>query len=229
MVSMTWPKPLEPGERAPDFMLPSVHRDGTITLDDYRGRSHLMVGFFRGLACPFCRRQIAQLAACHEKLRNAGVDSVGIVITPVGRGRLYFRYHPARMPLAADETARTHRAFGVPRFELLAVDEPNGTEWPRALSVAQAESVRVNPGGIFPEPLPASEAAAILNRADGFEPTREDAQVMDQHWTQLDGLFLIDRNGVIRWRYLEAYHDPSGLGTFPSEEELLAAASALSA
>jgi peroxiredoxin len=226
---MTWPKPLEPGDRAPSFMLPSVHRDGTITLDDYRGRSHLMVGFFRGLACPFCRRQIAQLAACHDRLQEAGVDSVGIVITPVGRGRLYFRYHPARIPLAADETAVTHRAFGVPRFEVLTDNDPDAAEWPRTVTIAQVESLRINPGGIFPEPVLANEAAAILNRADAFEPTDEDIQVHEQTWTQLDGLFLIDRNGVVRWRYLEAIDDPTGLGTFPSEDELLAAASALSA
>jgi peroxiredoxin len=224
---MNWPKPLEPGERAPSFLLPSVHRDGTINLEDYRGRANLMVGFFRGLACPFCRRQIAQLAGCHEKLRQAGVDSMGIVITPVGRGRLYFRYHPARMPLAADETATTHKAFGVPRFEL--VTESNGTQWPQTVSMADAESLRVNPNGMFPEPLPANEAAAILNRRDGFEPTSEDMQIMEQNWTQLDGLFLIDRNGIVRWRYLEAFDDPGGLGTFPSEDELLAAAMGLSA
>lgn len=229
MLSLNRTKPLEPGDRAPSFMLPSVHRDGTITLDDYRGRSHLLVGFFRGLACPFCRRQIAQLAASYDKLQQAGVDCVGIVITPVGRGRLYFRYHPARFALAADETAATHRAFGVPRVEVLTSSDPDAAEWPRTITTAHVDSLLINPGGIFPEPILAHEAAAIMNRADAYEPTDVDLQVHDQYWTQLDGLFLIDRNGVVRWRYIEAIDDPTGLGTFPSEAELLAAASALSA
>jgi hypothetical protein len=66
-----------------------------------------------------------------------------------------------------------------------------------------------------------------LNRAEGFQPTPEDMQTMEQHWNQLDGLFLIDQEGVVRWRYLEAVNDPSDLGSFPSEQEMLAAVRAL--
>ena len=52
------PMPLGEGDPAPDFALPAVNRDGQITLDDYRGRSPVLIGLFRGLHCPFCRRQI---------------------------------------------------------------------------------------------------------------------------------------------------------------------------
>jgi peroxiredoxin len=225
---MTWPKPLAPGDRAPDFELPTVDRDGMIALSDYRGRSALMIGLFRGLFCPFCRRQIAQLGASMDKLRQEGVETVGVLITPVGRGRLYYRYHPAPIPLASDETGATHRAFGVPRFEVIS--ESEGSEaaaWPHTVTEEQINAVRVNPGGIFPEPLPPDEGGMRLNRAEGFQPTPEDMQTMEQHWNQLDGLFLIDQEGVVRWRYLEAVNDPSDLGSFPSEQEMLAAVRAL--
>lgn len=40
---------LQPGDPAPSFVLPAVNRDGAVSLDDYRGRSSVLVGLFRGL------------------------------------------------------------------------------------------------------------------------------------------------------------------------------------
>jgi peroxiredoxin len=41
--------PLRPGDRAPGFTLPAVNREGVVSLEDYRGRSPVLVGLFRGL------------------------------------------------------------------------------------------------------------------------------------------------------------------------------------
>ena len=41
--------PLQPGEPAPDFRLPAAHRDGLVSLSDYRGRSPLLLALFRGI------------------------------------------------------------------------------------------------------------------------------------------------------------------------------------
>ena len=41
--------PLRPGDAAPNFALPAVKREGQVSLDDYRGRSPVLVGLFRGL------------------------------------------------------------------------------------------------------------------------------------------------------------------------------------
>jgi peroxiredoxin len=218
--SMTFPRPLDPGAPAPTFELPAVHREGTLSLDDYRGRSALMLGFFRGLFCPFCRRQIAQLGAASARLQDCGVECMGIVITPVGRGRMYFRYRPSGIALAADEAAATHRLFGVPRIEMVT---ENGVDavWPHQATPTALDALRVNPYSLFPEPVSVREGGEILNQRDGFNMTAEDSHVMENHWNQLDGLFLIDRNGVVQWRYLEAAEDPTQLGSFPSESELL--------
>ena len=40
---------LQPGDPAPDFALPAVNREGQVSLGDYRGRSPVLVGLFRGL------------------------------------------------------------------------------------------------------------------------------------------------------------------------------------
>ena len=48
--------PLQPGDRAPNIVLDAITRQGKIALDDFRGQSPILVGLFRGLHCPFCRR-----------------------------------------------------------------------------------------------------------------------------------------------------------------------------
>jgi peroxiredoxin len=37
------------GDSAPHFALPAVNREGQVSLDDYRGRSPILIGLFRGL------------------------------------------------------------------------------------------------------------------------------------------------------------------------------------
>jgi hypothetical protein len=71
--------PLQPGDAAPDFHMPAVHKEGCISLADYRGRSPVLLAIFRGLYCPFCRRAIAQFGTMREKLLKAGVESLAIV------------------------------------------------------------------------------------------------------------------------------------------------------
>ena len=39
----------QPGQPAPDFTLPAIHREGKISLADYKGRSPLLLGLFRGI------------------------------------------------------------------------------------------------------------------------------------------------------------------------------------
>jgi peroxiredoxin len=44
------PRPsVQPGERAPDFTLPAVDREGTVSLSDYRGKGPVLLALLRGL------------------------------------------------------------------------------------------------------------------------------------------------------------------------------------
>ena len=40
---------LRAGDPAPSFTLPAVNREGMVSLADYRGKSPVLVGLFRGL------------------------------------------------------------------------------------------------------------------------------------------------------------------------------------
>ena len=95
--------PLQVNETAPDFTLPLVNGDGTVSLSDYRGKRAVLLAIFRGLNCAFCRRHIVQLGSFQPKLLDAGVEVLAITGSPLQRARLYLRYRPIKVPLAAGE------------------------------------------------------------------------------------------------------------------------------
>ena len=217
MATMMEPRPpVQPGEFAPDFTLPSVDRDGTVSLDDYRRKHALLLCLFRGLWCPFCRRSIARLGTTQARLKEHGVQTLGIVATSPENARLYFRLRPTKVALAADPELTTHRSYGIPKPDLT----------PEFLE--DFEAARVNPTGELPEPAPIEEALGALDQIDGFHATETDQADQDRQFPQLKGQFLLDRNGIVRWANIEgAVEGANGMGRFPSDEELLAAVRAL--
>ena len=217
--------PIQPGEDAPQFALPAVNRDGMVSLDDFRGKSALFIGLYRGLHCPFCRRQIVLLGSTQDKLRALGVETMAVVNTPLERARLYFKYKPARVLLGADPDADTHRAFRVSDVEVVA--DPTTSQWPQRITLEEVSQVRVNPTGELPGPTPIFEAMERLNAKDGFEATEVDQQVAAVHGMQGVGHFLIDRQGIVRWTHLEAGERMADLVTFPGDAQILEAARAL--
>jgi peroxiredoxin len=217
--------PLRPGDPAPHFALSAVNREGQISLDDYRGRTPVLVALFRGLHCPFCRRHIVQLGATQDKLKEMGVETVAVVNTPPERARLYFKYRPAKVLLGADPEAATHQAFRLPAGVI--VEDESAASWPQSVTMGQFQAVKINPTGELPAPQNPFAAMETLNKKDEFEPTEADQQIAAAHGTQLGGHFLIDREGVIRWGHVEAGERVGDLGKFPSDEEILRAARAL--
>ncbi len=216
---------LNPGDSAPTFALPAVNREGEVSLDDFRGRSPVLVGLFRGLHCPFCRRQVVQLGTTQEKLKAMGVETMAVVNTPLERARLYFKYRPARVLLAADPGAATHQAYRLPAVAL--VEDERATSWPQTATMGQFLATSINPTGELPAPQNCFAAMEALNKKEGFEPNEVDQQIVAAHGTQLTGHFLIDREGIVRWRQVEAVDGIDNLSKFPSDEEILTAARGL--
>ena len=212
MNGMPQREPVSPGEPAPDFTLPAADGAGTVSLGDYRGSTPVFLGLLVGLWCPFCRRAIAQMAANEPKLKAIGVETVGVVATPPENARLYFRFRPSRLRLAADPQLATHRAYGLPK--------PAPTpEFLHAL-----ETTKINLGGELPEPLPVMAAAAAVGKLDGYENNETDRADMERQWPQLKGQFLIDRDGVVRWANIECAEGMATIGKYPPTDEIIAAA-----
>jgi hypothetical protein len=169
-----------------------------------------------------------QLGGIQETLRAEGVETVAVVIGTAERARLYVRYRPTRVVLLADSEAIVHRAFGLPRAEM-TVGETAGNEsrWPQRVRQEEFLALRINPTGELPEPMSPLEASKLLNQRDGYKFTESDKLVVAAHGTQLAEHFLIDREGVIRWTHVEAEDRMEDLVRFPTEEEFVAAARAL--
>ena len=211
--------PVQVGEQAPDFTLPACDRDGPVSLSDYRGRAPLLLVLDRGLYCPFCRRHLIQLGRTSELLRERGIETLAVVAAPANDARLYLRMRPTRVPVAADPERTTHHRYGLP-------NPPVGPELVQAM-----HETRVNPTGELPAPVPIVEINDALNRLDRYELNPGEREALHQHMKRsvvLNGQFLVDTNGVVRWRNVECEREGmEGAGKFPTDEELLAAASAL--
>jgi peroxiredoxin len=58
------------GRTAPEFKLAAAH-GGDIGPQDFRGSKHVVLWFSKGLFCPFCRRNMAQLALRYPRSRDS--------------------------------------------------------------------------------------------------------------------------------------------------------------
>src|SRR5713101_8317512 len=213
---------LQPGDVAPNVVLDAITRQGKVAVDDYRGRTPVLIGIFRGLHCPYCRRHIAAMAALEPALRGQGIDMLTVVNTPIERARLYFRYRPVPNLLAAADPERaSHRAFGLPNFEFTQEE----SDWPRKVAISQMMSMKINPTGELPEPLDPIAASEALNKMDGYEITDVDRQMNATGMGQLVGEFLLDREGIIRWSFTEVPDGGRNLFGAPTPQDVISAAS----
>jgi peroxiredoxin len=211
--------PVQVGDLAPDFTLPLCNKTGSVSLADFRGRLPLLLVLERGIYCPFCRRHLVLLSGTSDRLREVGVETLAVMAAPADHARLYLRSRPTRFMVAADNDRETHRNYGLPN--------PPATPELRELM----GSVRLNPTGELPSPVPITELNDALNRIDAFSMSDIDRQALHEHMHKavvIVGQFLIDSEGVVRWRNVECEKDGfEGAGKFPSDDEFLAAARAL--
>src|SRR5262245_24643707 len=199
MTTQDAPGPVRPGEPAPDFTLPAIHREGLISSADYRGRKPLLLALFRGLWCPFCRRAIAQLGTAREKLDAIGVETLAVVATTPENARLYFRFRPSKVPLAADPELVTHRAFRLPKPAVTPE------------LIGQLATTHGNPTGELSEPVSLTHVGDALDRLHGFKATETDLSDKQRQVAQLKGQFLVDRAGIVRWANIEASEGLAGV------------------
>jgi hypothetical protein len=189
-----------------------VNGTGTVSLTEYRGSSAVFLGLMIGLWCPFCRRAIAQVAANEPKLKAIGVETVAVVATAPENARLYFKFRPNRLRIAADPGLSTHKAYGLPKPD------------PTPQFMHALETVKINPDGALPERVPLSQAAAAISKLDDYVENDTDRADIERQWPQLKGQFLIDRAGIVRWSNIECSEGIAGIGSFPRPDEILSAA-----
>ena len=211
---------LREGEVAPPFSLPAVSREGTISLDEYGGNTALLMGMLRGVYCPFCRRQIAQLSELAERIRSQGIETLVVISTPIDRARVYFKHYPTTMAIASDPEMTTHRAYGVPRAELT----DGVTVWPKTVNPADLDVVHADHAWRdVNEATSLANAVLLLDRKDGYQRSDADQDEQQVTWNQLCGLVLIDKAGIVRWTNTEARGGITDFGNIASASEIISA------
>jgi peroxiredoxin len=209
------------GDIAPTFALDVINRDGQVSLDDYRGRSGLFLNVVRGLHCPFCRRHLTQLATTDTSLRENGVETLVVVSTSPERASKYLRYRPSPLTIASDPDTDVHRTYGLPKF---AVTE-DSDDWPRTLSAGSLSTPLPDPTGEHPDPAPIPDTVRKLNEKDRYEPEPGEVEIdISPAGIMLEGRFMIDRDGIVRWIHVEARDGPQNFAETPTPREVLEAA-----
>ena len=209
------------GEPAPPFVLDAITRDGQVSLDDYRDRSGLFLNLVRGLHCPFCRRHLTQLASTESQLKGIGIDTLVVLSTSPTHAQKYLRYRPSPLTIASDPGTDVHRNYGLPRFQVS--DDVDG--WPRNLNAKSFGTPLPDPTGENREPATIPETIAKLNKKDEYEAVAGEAEPdVGAEGVMLEGRFLIDRHGIIRWVHVEARDGPQEFAKSPSPQDVMKAA-----
>ena len=104
------------GDRVPSLELRDAVSDSTFDLDsllaNHRG---LLLVFHRGMWCPNCRRQLAELEQALPSLQTAGIRVAAVLAQAWYRVRVSLEKlaEPYRFPILCDGDRKVIKAYGV--------------------------------------------------------------------------------------------------------------------
>jgi hypothetical protein len=101
------------------------------------------------------------------------------------------------------------------------MSEDKPSDWPRRINMGDIMKFSINPGGELPEPLPPPIAGDALDRIDGFAEIDTGEERAPRGTLALSGFFLIDRDGIVRWRFIEANETVADYGQHPDPDRML--------
>jgi peroxiredoxin len=185
---------LKVGDAAPALQLPSA-TGGHVDLADYRGRGSVVVWFSKGMACPFCRQQLSQLARAADRFHGLGAEVLYVTVTTTDRARLYARQFRLPFPYLCDPARTARRAWGIeshahslPWYAMRLV---------KGMTGAKPES---DFGKLNPSP---GEIPGLLSDDDM-------------------GFFIVDRAGVVRFALGGSYFVDGGAPrTIPTNDAIV--------
>lgn len=183
---------LSVGQVAPPFRLPAA-AGGELGPEDYRGKSHLIVWFTKGMGCPFCRQQMSQLARGYERFRKLNAELLEVALTKLERARFYARSFRLPFPYLCDPDYAARRAWGLERHT-------RSVFWYASSAVDGMRNSKLeNDFGSFPPSL--GEMGGLLADNDM-------------------GLFILDRDGTVRHAVSGSYWDAGKVLELPSNDEI---------
>ena len=101
---------LEPGQQAPDFVIPN--QDGLMrSLEDFQGKG-LILYFFPAAASPGCSKEASDFDENFERFSELGYQIVGISPDKVDRLKGFHEVLELKFDLLSDFSTAVHRQFG---------------------------------------------------------------------------------------------------------------------
>jgi peroxiredoxin len=167
------------GQLAPIFALPSL-RGAMVDLASYRGRRNVVVWFSRGFTCPFCRVYTDGMRAGYEALRTADTEIIQVVPNLLDSARRFFAQSPLPYPLVCDPDKRLYAVYGLGDVGALEATKTAVVSFAHAFTHGDTNNqIR---GAWFD----------VMNR-NFLRRLHHHAMT-----AQEQGMFLIDKDGVIR-------------------------------
>jgi peroxiredoxin len=157
------------GRMAPEFRLATA-QGGEVGPQDFRGAKRVLMWFSKGLFCPFCRRNMAQLGMRYPEIQALQTEILQITHNTVKEARFYIKHYPIKFPYLCDADRAAHERYGV---ELGPVNLPGFMA-----SAAAAFTDFVTKGAPTPQPIP------YFTRYRGKDT--------------MQAVFLLDRDGIVR-------------------------------
>lgn len=180
------------GQVAPSFRLPSG-QGSEVGPEDFRGRGNLIVWFTKGMACPFCRQKMSQLARGHPTFRALDAEVLEVTPSTPERARFYVKRFAIPFPYLSDPDSAVRRRWGLDvRSHSLA--------WYVTRLARGATS-----------PKPSSDFGSFVPRPGEFPALLADDDM---------GFFILDRDGVVRLAVTGPYVEGGQVRPIPSNEEI---------
>jgi peroxiredoxin len=181
------------GEPARPLKLTSA-QGSEIGIDDFKGRSAVVLWFTKGMACPFCRQQMSQLARGYAQIKERGGEVLEVTSSTPARAQFYARQFKLPFPYLCDPDFRARAAWGLEK---------------RSHGLGYYAKTLMT--GMKTEPPP--------NDFGNFKPSLGEfpAVLADEDM----GLFIVDRAGVVRYALAGSYFGQGAMHAIPGSDEII--------
>jgi thioredoxin-dependent peroxiredoxin len=105
-------KPIQVGDTAPDFRLPSL-KGGELSLSDFRGKKNVVLFFYPKDDSPGCTVEACTFRDAYEDFVEAGAEVIGISSDSIDSHGAFAQKHQLPMQLVSDKGGKVRAAYGV--------------------------------------------------------------------------------------------------------------------